>query len=669
MPLTAIPALLFAALLGPAPAFAQAPTNEDCAMCHAAGDAEIPAATDSMVALSAHAGFGCLDCHADIVEVPHAEELAPVPCAACHDAEAEIYKMHGRGVVGETEDIPECADCHGSHGILPSSDNNSAVHPLHLPATCGRCHEDVDLAKKHDIQLKRPVEVYETSVHGKATKGGIYVAATCTDCHSMAGTAHRIFGPGDPESSINHFNIPHTCGKCHASIEQDYWEGIHGRLTARGETDTPVCTHCHGEHGILSPKDPRSRVSPAHVAEATCAPCHESAFLNEKYGIPAGRLASFIDSYHGLKSKAGDPTVANCASCHGGHKILPSADPASSIHPANLRATCGGCHPGVTEELAATKIHETGVGRKTGLPRAIGTVYIVAIAVIIGMMVGYVAIDLRAHARAVLGRPQIRRMNADALFQHGVLTASFTVLVITGFALVYSEAWVFRQIFGWDGGFRVRGLVHRAAAGVFIFGCLWHVGFLATRNGKRFLVEIFPGKKDFAQFFQMTAYNLGKGKERPKFGRFGFPEKAEYWALVWGGVVMVITGLFLWFDNQAIRFLPKGFLDVMLVVHHYEAWLATLAILIWHFYWTIFNPAVYPGNPSWLTGSMPAEMYLHEHPEDEAVKGIDEREGEGEDHGTEPGAKPMTEAIPPADTKPQPKPSEEGPEKGAPPVA
>jgi cytochrome b subunit of formate dehydrogenase len=635
-----LPGLLLFILLLAGTALARAPTSEDCAMCHGAGDAEVPAATDSMVTLSSHAWFGCTDCHSNIAEVPHADDPAPVPCGACHADEATTYTMHGRGVVGETEDLPGCADCHGNHDILPSGDRRSAVHPLHLPQTCGRCHEDVNLAKKHDIQLKRPIEVYESSAHGQATKEGVYVAATCSDCHSSGGTAHRILGPGDSESTINHFNIPETCGKCHDAIEQDYWAGIHGKLAARGETDTPVCTHCHGEHGILPVADPRSRVSPAQVAEATCAPCHESAFLNEKYGIPAGRLASFVDSYHGLKSKAGDVTVANCASCHGAHMILPSSDPLSSIHPANLRTTCGGCHPGVTEELAATKIHETGVGHKTGWPRFFTNLYLVAIVAIIGLMVLYVIVDFRAHFIVVLHLPQVRRMNADALFQHGVLTVSFVALVLTGFALVYSEAWIFKRLFGWDGGFRVRGVAHRAAAALFIFGSLWHLGFLGTRNGKRFLADIFPRKKDFAEFVRMLLFNLKKSKERPRFGRFSYVEKAEYWALVWGGAVMIVTGLLLWFDNQAVRFLPKGVLDVMLVIHHYEAWLATLAILVWHSYSTVLSPGVYPGNPSWLTGKMPAEMYLHEHPEDPAVKGIDERKAPEPPASAVPGPPP-----------------------------
>ena len=602
--------------------------SEDCAMCHGGDDAELAIVTDSMVALSAHADFECVGCHIGIVELPHEETLDPVGCGDCHGDEAELYQFHGRGVVGVTPDIPTCAGCHGTHVIIPSTDKKSTVHPLHLPATCGACHSDIDLAKKHDIKLKRPIETYESSVHGKATLGGIYVAATCTDCHSTAGTAHHILGPGDSESSINHFNIPRTCGQCHNNIEQDYWEGIHGELAARGEVDTPVCTHCHGEHGILRTDDPRSRVSPVLVAEATCAPCHESALLNEKYGIPAGRLASFVDSYHGLKSKAGDPTVANCASCHGAHRILPSADPESSINAANLRTTCGGCHPGVSEELAQTKIHETGVGRTTGVTQIVTKIYIIAIVVIIGLMVLYVAIDWRRQFQNVLRQPQIVRMDANAVFQHNVLTISFTVLVISGFALVYSDAWVFQKFFGWDGGSTVRGLVHRASAALFMFGSVWHLSYLGSRNGKRFIKGMIPSIADFTEFVQMMLYNLGKRKERPRFDRFSYVEKAEYWALVWGGVVMIVTGLFLWFDNTAIRFLPKGLLDVMLVIHHYEAWLATLAILVWHFYAVIFNPAVYPGNPSWYNGKMPVDMYRHEHPSDPAVAGKDKNPGD-----------------------------------------
>ncbi len=616
----------------PAKGLAETISSAECLECHGvSGDEDIPFVADSMLTSSVHADLECVECHAGIEELPH-EEVSPVECGDCHEDEKLEYTRHGRGTVGKTEDLPKCTDCHGTHHILHSTDKESPTHSINLPETCGKCHADLDLAKKHDIRVKRPVETYEASVHGKTTHMGIHVAATCTDCHSRTGSGHDIWPQGDTESSVNHFRIPFTCGKCHGSIEQDYWEGVHGQLVLRGDTDAPVCTHCHGEHGILRADDPRAGVSPARIAEATCVPCHESAFLNEKYGIPAGTLVSFVDSYHGLKSRAGDKEVANCASCHGSHRILPSSDPESSVNPANLEKTCGHCHPGVTESLASTKIHGGGVGRNTGWTRVVSRIYIVAIWLIIGGMVLYVAIDFQKHVRLRMNLPQVKRMTPGAVAQHWILLISFTVLAFSGFALRYPEFGPFSTLFGWDGGSHFRGTLHRSAAVFFLFSCAWHLLYLVTRSGSRFLKDIAPGLRDFREFGEMMAFNLGRRKERARFGRFSYVEKAEYWALVWGAVIMAITGILLWFDYLFIRFLPKGFLDVMLVVHHYEAWLATLAILVWHMYSVIFNPAVFPGNPSWLTGRMPVEMYAHEHPGDAAT--LDEKRGDGQEGGT-----------------------------------
>src|SRR5262245_50388759 len=195
---------------------AAAVSSSECLECPAEVDPDVPHVTAADLVGSVHDGLDCVDCHAAITELPHDEKVAPVACGSCHADEAAVYVNHGRAKVGVDPDIPTCAGCHGTHRILPSSDAKSRVNPRNLPDTCGRCHRDTNLAKAHDIKLKRPVEVYEASVHGRATlRGGVDFAATCNDCHSTGGTAHRILGPGDPLSSINHFNIPKTCGKCH----------------------------------------------------------------------------------------------------------------------------------------------------------------------------------------------------------------------------------------------------------------------------------------------------------------------------------------------------------------------------------------------------------------------------------------------------------------------
>ncbi|MEE8417125.1 MAG: hypothetical protein V3S06_00530, partial [candidate division Zixibacteria bacterium] len=579
-------------LVFPLPASAQ----DDCLECH--GDKDLTGVNEEGVEYSlfidntkyessVHGEDECISCHSGIEEIPHAEQLPEVNCGDCHAEEAKIFQWHGHLKVGESEDMPGCADCHGKHDIVVSTEKRSRVNPLNLPETCGHCHENLDLVEKHEILMQHPVELFKNSIHGSASLGGIYLAATCNDCHSTEGTAHKILAPGLPESAVNHFNIPRTCGKCHRSIENDYWEGIHGKLTLRGVTDSPVCTHCHGEHGILSPDDPRSAVSPSRVAEATCAPCHEMAKLNEKYGVAPGRLRTWVDSYHGLKSKAGDITVANCASCHGAHRILPSRDSTSSINPANLQTTCGHCHPGISLAVASIPIHGAPGVTHTPLAALIQKIYIGLIIVIIGGMILHWLIDLRKQIKLVNQKKQIRRMTYNEVWQHAFLTITFTTLVITGFSLRFSEAWWVKFLFGWEGGFPLRGIIHRVAAALFLLTAIWHLIYLSTKRGRRFFRDMIATLLDLKQLWQMLSYNLGIGKTKPRFGRFSYVEKTEYWAVVWGTIIMVFTGFFLWFENLAIRWFPKGFLDVMLVIHYYEAWLATLAIFIWHMYSTV----------------------------------------------------------------------------------
>jgi cytochrome b subunit of formate dehydrogenase len=595
--------------------------NTACIECHEESSHDTIITDD--LSHSIHDGLECLDCHLDKEMLPHKKDadfaVACDGCGSCHEDAREQYGFHGRMSADECRDIPTCADCHGDHDVLPSSVKHSKTHPSNVPETCARCHEDINLTNKYQILIDHPIEVYKNSIHGLATESGVDVAATCNDCHSVGGSAHRILSPGDPESTINHFNIPGMCGQCHAGIEKEFLDGIHGQLVLRGETDPPVCTNCHGEHGIISPSDPRSPVSRIRLAEATCSPCHESITLTEKYGLRTGRLTSFIDSYHGLKTKAGDTHVANCASCHGVHKILPSSNPESSVHSDNLQETCGNCHPGISSVLAATPIHEVGdSGLQTKAGHIVKIVYIVAIVVIIGLMALHWLIDLFRQIVLVMKRPQVRRMRIGELWQHTLLMISFIVLVITGFALRFDDSWITKLFFGWQGGFELRGVIHRVAAVVLIFVTVWHFFYLFSRRGRIFFKDMFPKFQDFRDFVQRILFNLGLSKKTPSFKRFSYIEKAEYWALIWGNVVMIISGILLWFDNYFVQFLPKGFLDVALVIHYYEAILASLAIAIWHLYSTIFSPQVYPMNPSWLTGKMPKDMFEHEHPEAEA---------------------------------------------------
>ena len=125
---------------------------------------------------------------------------------------------------------------------------------------------------------------------------------------------------------------------------------------------------------------------------------------------------------------------------------------------------------------------------------------------------------------------------------------------------------------------------------------------------------MLPRLQDVRDAMQMIRYYLRSTDSHPAFGQFSYIEKAEYWALVWGSVVMTLTGFSLWFENVSLRLMPKWMLDVSTVIHYYEAWLAVLAIIVWHFYWVIFNPKMYPMSLVWFTGRMSEEAMAEEHP-------------------------------------------------------
>jgi cytochrome b subunit of formate dehydrogenase len=125
-------------------------------------------------------------------------------------------------------------------------------------------------------------------------------------------------------------------------------------------------------------------------------------------------------------------------------------------------------------------------------------------------------------------------------------------------------------------------------------------------------------------------YYLGLRSQKPQFRRFNYAEKAEYWALVWGTALMGVTGVMLWAKVWVGNLLARWWVDVATTIHYYEAILATLAILVWHFYQVFFDPDVYPMNSAWLDGKMPIDHYRHEHELDaETLASAEERARHG----------------------------------------
>jgi cytochrome b subunit of formate dehydrogenase len=191
-------------------------------------------------------------------------------------------------------------------------------------------------------------------------------------------------------------------------------------------------------------------------------------------------------------------------------------------------------------------------------------------------------------------------MDRPQRLQHFCLLLSFFILAWSGFALKYPDSW-FAWLFGGDE--TIRSWVHRIA-GVALLGTgAFHVVYaLGTANGRRLLADLWPRRHDLRDLLANGRYLLGRRPRPPRFGRFGYPEKLEYWAVVWGTLIMGATGLMIWFKLDVTRFLPRWAIEVATTVHYYEAILACLAIGVWHFYHVIFAPEVYPLNWAWWDG-------------------------------------------------------------------
>jgi cytochrome b subunit of formate dehydrogenase len=564
--------------------------------------------------------FTCVDCHTDVKSAAHETTPKKISCATCHADEQAAYEksFHGKAVQAGNGHAATCVDCHGSpHELLPGSDPKSRVAHVNIPATCGSCHGQQFVMEKDGLRAQM-VASYQQSVHGHAVANGSEKAAVCTDCHG----AHDILDAKDPKSPIFKFNVPLTCGKCHEQISKEFQQSIHGTAIAQGNWQAPVCTDCHGIHSIKAHTDPNSPVSAQNVAQATCARCHEGVRLSQEFGVQGRRATTYLASYHGLASRLGSQVVANCASCHGTHSIFPSSDPRSTIHPSNLARTCGQCHPGVTEKFTAAKVHvdaplSADIGSKA--VRWIRKFYLGMIFAVIGGMLLHNFIIWRSKLIAKRKEQNhfVTRMPLRFRWQHATLLTSFFLLVLTGFALKFPDSWFASML---SLGERMRSLVHRVSAVALISVSLYHIfDVIISREGRRLVRDLFPTLDDIRGAWQNLSYYLGLSRNKPDFPRFNYAEKAEYWALVWGMFVMAGTGIMLWAKVFFGNHLPRWWLDVATAIHFYEAVLATLAIVVWHFYQVFLDPDVYPMNWAWWDGKMTEHHYREEHGLDSAT--------------------------------------------------
>jgi formate dehydrogenase gamma subunit len=547
-------------------------------------------------------GFGALG----------ADPIKNSACLECHsDKTLDKTNAVGKAISLFVDEAKLAASAHRTNACVSCHNDITAKHPDDQvpagPANCGQCHG-------------KQSESYGASVHGLARAKGQKDVAFCGDCHG----GHSILSPTSPASPLHYSRLAGTCGTCHTQVAKDVQDSVHGQAVAAGQRDAPTCTDCHSEHQIVGLKGN----STLKIATDTCSNCHASERLNTKYNLPPDRVRTFFESYHGLAAQYGSTVAANCASCHGVHKILPSTDPRSTIYRTNLVVTCGKCHPGATENFAQSKVHidADGTSSAGGIGGRINwwvrRVYLVLIVGTIGFMLAHnlMVFGKKVRARIEVAHLNVLRMDRSQRLQHFLLAFSFIVLAVTGFALRFPDSWIGKAL---GSNELFRRWSHRIAGVVLLVVGAYHLFYvLKKKEGRQLVKDLFPLGKDVSDLVGSLLYFAGLRSEKPKIGRFGYAEKMEYWAVIWGTLIMGITGLMIWFKMDVTRFLPRWAVDVALTVHYYEAILACLAIVVWHLYHVIFDPDVYPLNWACWSGKVSEHWHREEHPLDGHSSGL-----------------------------------------------
>jgi len=619
---------------------------EFCGRCHA--DAEYmqrydPAAKTDQVAKywgSAHGrhaqevggpdAASCISCHPRHRMQPASNPNSPLnpahlseTCGVCHKEQRNGMRRGVHHAAGEKDEfgrgLPmDCLKCHGQdvHGLPPVRDAASPVSLDNQVAMCGTCHE------KYLVS-------YQASVHGHGLRAsGLTVTAVCSDCHR----AHDILYAADGQSSLHTTKVAQTCGKCHAFIEERLAHSVHGQGAGAGGASErpspggstmrhPCCVDCHQGHDLPHPESALFR----RQIPNRCGNCHTDYAL--RYGM----------SVHGQLTELGFEPASKCSDCHGDHDILPANDPASRIGPERRLETCRRCHSQATLNFIRFDPHANFKDERN-YPE-LHAVY-AETETVIYLLVGLFALHaflwfVRSMIDALrLGRPQRLAAEQTGLMVfppihrvvYGVILLSFLALLCTGLPLKYSSQPWAQRLAPLMGGFASTSVWHHFFATILLTVAVAHLVWVvrlvrqARREGAVWKQIVLgpdspvPTERDARDALGMLRWFVGLGR-KPRFERWTYWEKFDYWAVCLAMLLIGGSGLLLWFPTLATRILPGNVLNVAHVLHSETAVMVAGCLFLMHFFNTHLRPEKFPMDLSVVTGVVTEEHLRRARPE------------------------------------------------------
>jgi cytochrome b subunit of formate dehydrogenase len=580
-----LPALLLAALLvpfaGSAAAQDNGPANATCLACHSMESLAKPMPNGEPRQLyvspdefeqSVHGKRSCVECHKDITAIPHRKGVdRKVGCVQCH------------------EDLWQAAQ-----------DENRTE----------------ELARLGEVVQQ--IDSYMSSIHARPNREDqSRTNATCYDCHD----AHYIAPIDSQVGARSRLKIPEVCGKCHAEITQAYRTSVHGQGgAAYGNAHAAVCIDCHTTHDIESPGADTTRLA----ITRNCGNCHVE------------ELESYLGTYHGQVSTLGYTHTAKCYECHGHHEIKRVSDETSIMHENNRLETCATCHPDATAGYVSFQPH----GNTHDFDRY--PQMWIASKFMISLLAG-VFIFFWTHAALWFYREYKDRkegknklyVQTDGLpdgddryitrfsglwrLAHLIGAVSIMLLVLTGTAVLYADSFWAPTVIAILGGPKSAAILHRIGAVMFMVVFFGHLIYFAFRIGRTWRTfrwfgpdSLIPNWQDFKDCAAMFKWFFGKGP-RPRFDRWTYYEKFDYWAPFWGMFIIGVSGAMLWFPSTTASVLPGWVFNVGTIVHGEEAFLAAVFLFTVHFFNVHFRPDKFPQDIVMFTGALTLEEFRREH--------------------------------------------------------